>query len=242
MPISHKDKLLFIHIPKNAGKSFEILFGFHDAYHVAPNMRSWPNRAAKLLLNITSSKNASKQLLGIMDKTLALQHTTLQEMILLNLIDEKILNEYLIVAMVRDPFNRAFSLFNHWMYTDNLSESNIEEEFNLFLSKIPDYRASSDHNRASHFRTQVEYLRNLKGLIEGIDILRLEFFKEDIKSFSEKYSYLHLDYNRVKDFKKESNSKLKKMADSPRNRQLVKALFKDDYDFLKEFNIYGNKV
>ena len=76
MPLSHENEVLFIHIPKNGGKSFEIFLDIHHQYNGSPNNRSFLNKVSKFLLNITSNKNAKHQLMGVLDKSFAAQHLT----------------------------------------------------------------------------------------------------------------------------------------------------------------------
>ena len=65
MPLLADQRLIFIHIPKNAGKSIEEYFlGPHG-----PSMgtRTFANRAAKYLLNKTTNEKAKRNLLGSYD-------------------------------------------------------------------------------------------------------------------------------------------------------------------------------
>lgn len=232
MPISHKYKTLFIHIPKNAGKSFEIFLGIHNQYEGAPNSRSFANKVAKYFLNKTTNVNAVKQLIGTGDKSFATQHLTLQEILLANWVDNQTLKQYRRVAIIRDPFDRAFSLYNHHrlVHTPETIES-IEDGFFAFLNQIEGLRNSSDHAIISHFRQQVDYLRDLKGNIDSVAVLRLENLKEDVNSFCERKSLDALK-NKSLPISKESKNDFRDKAKSQRNIDLVYNLFKDDFESL----------
>jgi hypothetical protein len=76
MPIFHKHKLIFIHIPKNAGKSIEA--GFLGRKGPDSGKRSHLNAACKLLMRLTSKPVPQRDLLGSLDYTFAAQHMTLK--------------------------------------------------------------------------------------------------------------------------------------------------------------------
>lgn len=229
MPVSHKHKILFIHIPKNAGKSFEIFLNIHNSYNGSPNSRSKINAGLKYLLRLTSSKDAERTLIGTIDNSYAAQHLTFQEIILGNFLSKEILNSYLKVAIVRDPYDRAFSLFNH-VINNKISDQNVEETFYEFLISIDKYRHSKKHHIACLFRQQIDYLKDTEGDINQINILRLDFLQSDLKLFCLKNS---LQINQQKDIssKIESDYSLKNTAMSYRNRTLIEFYFRDDLRF-----------
>ncbi len=231
MPISHKYKLLFIHIPKNGGKSFEIFFDIHNQYSGSPNSRSLLNRAAKFLLSKSTKKASVQNLMGVIDKSYAAQHLTLQEIILGNWVNNDILERYYKVAIIRDPYDRAFSLFNHWSSNIKSTVESIEQDFFDFLSKIDSYRKSSDHNLASHFKKQVDFLKNLNGEITNIELLHLEKINEDVANFVKK---INLTKEKSLSFpiNKESDNKLRDNSKSERNLEKVYDLFREDYELL----------
>ena len=87
MPISHKDKLIFIHIPKTGGGSIEKtlkIYGTENNGDLKPNLN--------ILYGISNNK--------------VLQHLTLQE--ILEITKNKF-NDYKIFTFVRNPYDRIVS-------------------------------------------------------------------------------------------------------------------------------------
>ncbi|MEP2652774.1 MAG: sulfotransferase family 2 domain-containing protein [Paraglaciecola sp.] len=235
MPIAEKYNVLFIHIPKNAGKTVEIMLGIHGSYKGSPNARSRFNALMKFLLTKSMNKLALCQLIGVIDKSFASQHLTLQEIELNNFIKAETLNSLIKLAIVRDPFDRAFSLFNHWV--KNVDVDCVEEEFYRFLNSIDERRMSEKHSVACHFRNQIDFLRNTKGEYDSVSICRLENLEKDLLDFCDRHGVEVNVASTLKATVFESDSKTKRKAMSSRNGELVFNLFMEDY---KHFNY--NKV
>ena len=83
MPISHDKKLIFVHIPKNAGESVEKALGM---YRGDPKQTMW----------------------GVVGKRTVLQHLTGVEL-RDRIGDEAIWNGYFKFAIVRNPWSKAVS-------------------------------------------------------------------------------------------------------------------------------------
>lgn len=228
MPISDKHKIIFIHIPKNAGKSFEIMLGIHNQYHGSPNSRSKLNAGLKYLLTSSKNKKAEKLLMGVIDKSYAAQHLTLQEMILGNWLNKEQLNEYHRIAIVRDPIDRAYSIFNHT--SRDFDINNVEEKFNSFLNEIPYRRFDQKHSRSCFYRQQIDYLRDLRGDIDSVKLLTLENLHNDWKNICEELGLKELMQTQITS-KIESNNEHRTLALSDRNIKLIEALFLDDLIF-----------
>jgi hypothetical protein len=235
MPYSEKHNILFIHIPKCAGKSFEMYLGIHDSHFGSPNNRSKLNEISKYFLNISSNKRALNTLIGVVDKSFTAQHLTLQEIILGNWLEHNIIENAIKIAIIRDPFERACSLFNHWYIYEpensNKKQENIKSHFSRFLEEIPKFRNSKKHSIVSHFRQQTDYLRNTKGSIESVNLIRLENIELDVKNFCTKYDFQNLLKSKVP-AKKESHIELYDKLRTSENLNLVKKLFSDDYELL----------
>jgi len=120
MPLLNNGRLLFIHVPKNAGKSIEHAFGLSER----SGSRSLLNKFAKLLLNKTSNDSARNQLHGSYDYTFSSQHFTFKEIVNLGLLDLNALNNITTLSVVRNPYDRAVSSVLHYHY-NNIAENGI---------------------------------------------------------------------------------------------------------------------
>jgi hypothetical protein len=179
MPYSIKHNVIFIHIPKCAGKSFEVAVGIASKEEVSQyKWRSKINRLGKLILKKSYDSKALPRLWGVHDLTLALQHLTYTEIELLNLMSSELLSNALKVAIVRNPYDRAVSSFLH-----------MGKDYDSFLDFLQRYYTSPnrDHNALAHKRLQVDYLRDKKGDIVVDNIIKFESLNEDFENFKLKY-------------------------------------------------------
>jgi hypothetical protein len=181
MPYSKELNTLFIHIPKCAGKSFEVAIGvISKSESQNYKWRSFINRASKFILGKTRDKNSLPRLWGTFDISIALQHLTYTEIELLGLLSQKTINDSIKVAIVRNSYDRAVSSYLHM--GGDLS-------FKDFVKSYYDSEGR-DHNDLAHKRTQLDYLRNKKGEIIVDNILRFEHLNDDFELFKEKYSLI----------------------------------------------------
>ncbi|AUS05843.1 sulfotransferase family 2 domain-containing protein [Pseudotamlana carrageenivorans] len=221
MPYSKKHNTLFIHIPKCAGKSFEVALGITSKREVNKyKWRSNINRFGKLILKKTLDKKALPRLWGVHDITLAMQHLTYAEIELLNLIDTETLNNSIKVAIVRNPYDRAVSSYHH-----------MGQGYNSFLDFLQNYYAapSRDHNALAHKRPQIDFLRDKEGNIVVENLIRFENLQEDFKTFKKNYNIKTAEIPHIGQQRKESsyinfyNSETKK---------LVEEIFNSDFKLL----------
>lgn len=165
MPYFPDQKLLFIHIPKNAGKSVEMALGLDktlsDLYRLG--RRGIANRAAVLLQRLTAPSQARRRLHGVLDVTLTAQHLTFQEIRLLNLAPAEGVRSF---AVIRDPFERAVSTFLHVGNRDGGGGPEAFEDFCLRWFDLP----HPDHNLMALSRRQIDFVRDCDGRI-GVDRL-----------------------------------------------------------------------
>ena len=92
MPLSHKYKTIFVHIPKNAGESIEKtldMYGLKD-------------------------KDPKKKLWGTVNNKVVLQHLTANQLKNFYL-TKSIWNSYFKFAVIRNPFSKAVSEFNWFL-------------------------------------------------------------------------------------------------------------------------------
>lgn len=176
MPIIDKYHLIFIHIPKNAGKSIEdALMGVGAS---RKGRRTNLNRAAKYLEKITEDKKVKETLIGSLDYTLCTQHLTYQEIEILRLTTPDKLSTYKKFAVIRNPYDRIISTIMHF-YRNEKIESSID--FQAFLQKWLS-KEPKDHNQIAHRRTQTEFLTGKEKLLD-CEIIQFENINTDFELF-----------------------------------------------------------
>lgn len=186
MPILHNKKLLFIHIPKNAGRSIEAYFNFNKhAPSLKSQWRSPLNGFAKALLNLTRDRNSKLTLYGVIDIGLTAQHLTYQEIELFRFLPPTELRQYFSFAIVRNPWDRAVSIYRH-MRRDKTEPESIES-FSSFLQDFfttPHIR----HNDLSFRRQQYEFVRNCDGSLSLSKIIRFENLSNEIPTIASRFN------------------------------------------------------
>lgn len=226
MPYSSKHNLIFIHIPKCAGKSFEVALDIATKQEVSQyKWRSNINRLGKLILKKTYDRKALTRLWGVHDITLALQHLTYAEIELLNLLDATILQKAIKVAIVRNPYDRAVSSYLH-----------MGENYVDFLDFLKQYYMASnrDHNALAHKRSQVDFLRDKKGIFAMDYVIRFENLHEDFEDFKVKFG-IHSD--KLPHIGKQKNKKDYMDYYNEETKKIVDELFKEDFELLKSLKI-----
>lgn len=128
--IDHKNKLIFIHIPKCGGSSFEIYFNKKSKRYDVPNY---------------------KNLIGWCPKRkIHLQHATAKQLLELDLIDENIWNSYTKISIIRNPYSRALSDYIWLMSSTGIRDSFInyilkKGKFSEILNNISNFNYRGDH-------------------------------------------------------------------------------------------------
>lgn len=219
MPINTEEKLLFIHIPKNAGKYICDRFNMSDFPYERRNQknRSLLSQIAKSILILDKNQEYSrKKLRGILDVGFVTQHLTLIEMEFLGLISGDI-GKYTKFTSVRSPYTRIESLFRHHINPKNWSQESFEEFSNSFPKNE---KFECGHNLNSHKHLQTDFLINSKGnLNENINIIKFENIEKDLKDFEEKF---YITKNR-----KINNQKIKiKNSSLKLSKKVIKAVNK----------------
>lgn len=138
--ISHKHKIIFIHIPKCAGSSIEKFFGMSKISH------KW-DKTNRLYLKGWDSIHK-----------MHLQHAKASDLLDKKLIQEKVWDEYYKFTFVRNPWDRAYSDYL-WMQKDRKLEGSFEDYIlkrGVFEKHLTDVQ--SKHNRADHLFPQHEFV------------------------------------------------------------------------------------
>jgi hypothetical protein len=174
MAYDRSQNLLFIHIPKNAGKSIE------HALDIVPkqmidrpgSLRSSLNGLLKKIHYLTNSRVPAEKLFGPLDIVLCSQHLSYQEIENLRLISAAELESARKFAVVRNPFDRAISVY-HMFH----SETDIERFKKFWTCEVD--QETQDHVRSVFFRPQFSFLCDQFGQLSVEHILRFENLGEE---------------------------------------------------------------
>lgn len=223
--VSHKHKIIFIHIPKCAGSSIR------DFYFDKPNL-NWREPNYELLYGWCPKRK------------IHLQHATSKQLLELDLITETIWNEYFKFTFTRNPYDRAYSDYL-WIQKDQ----NLKGSFKDYITRSGAFKKTlSDYSvkdyRGDHLLNQVDFF-DLSGRFKMDFIGRFESLNEDIfdlnaklgiskefnihtkKSTSRKPHYSHFYTNTKmrlveKYFKKDINSLNYDFEDERKGIQTIK--------------------
>ena len=180
MPYLPEFESIFIHIPKNAGRSIEASL-LPSGIDPDSGSRGLVNRAARFILNASGNKIPPRYLMGTLDVVLASQHLTLAEIRLLNLLPLKVLDSSFKFSVVRNPYDRALSSIFHFNPYLPRSVQAVEEALHEWI-----YMDCRDHNVLAHRRRQIEFVRDIDGSISMDFLLRFERINEDFEVLCEK--------------------------------------------------------
>ena len=134
--ISHKHKVIFIHIPKCAGSSIETAFG----------------------INVNDNKLDKENLFGWDNKNkLYLQHATPQELIDLNLITQEQWDSYYKFIIVRNTWDKVMSDFFWFKATKNF-KGNLRDYLNAKNGFLKFMVKGEISYRGDHLTPQVDYM------------------------------------------------------------------------------------
>ena len=176
MPKFAKHGLLFVHIPKNAGRSIEAAL-LRKAGTPADGRRSLASRVGKALTTYGRSSFADEYLIGTIDHSFAAQHLTYAEMQILGVLDRAQNKALKPFCVVRNPYDRAISSVIHFCCADASAPSD-PAEFERMLEGWLN-RQVEDHNSRSHRRPQRDFVIDQYGTVVVDEVLRFETLGDD---------------------------------------------------------------
>lgn len=219
MPILNDGKLLFVHIPKNAGKTIEYSF-LNDFGRLG--RRSPLNRFLTLASRLTASSDAKKFLHGTVDQALCSQHLTFQEIQLLNLVPNARLEAMVKFAVIRDPRSRSISSYRHFYP----AEVPTADSFARFLSEWYD-SPSADHNECAHKRSQRAFVVDCAGLVAIPNLLRFENLHLEFEVFCDAHGF---SAPQLPEKRPTSADSLSDRLLNKRNKAQIETKFRDDFE------------
>lgn len=196
MPRDHQRKLIYIHIPKNAGKYVEDRYGLSAFPGSGGNQpgRSFWGKLGRVCyrLDWKSQSLAVQRLAGVLDMALCASHLSLAEMQLLGFIPTR-LDDFSILVTVRNPYTRLKSLYYNHCH-DSRFLPLTQENFECFAEIWPitpealaltKYEKDAwKHHRLVFRRKQADFIRTVDGDIpSNLFIARVENIEHDLLSF-----------------------------------------------------------
>lgn len=204
MAISEEKNLVFVHIPKNAGKSVTTALNIFDLSKSKKNRKRVQrnfigNIGRYFSQHANQSSLISSPKMGMYDYPLYMGHCTLQEMISLRLSSIDFFKNAIKFSVVRNPFSRTHSLFNHWCKEKYSNKNEASIIFSKFINDIENVRnhgriddntplGKCRHNMISHFNLQTEYLKTNIPDISVDYILQYEKLSDALKTFIQSMS------------------------------------------------------
>lgn len=157
MPICHKRKFIFFHIPRCGGTSLQLYFNFHKPQH------------------LYGARNSG-------DQVVTLHHLTATELKLAGLIDDETLESYFKFTIIRDPFDRMASDYIWQQDHDTHNEfSELSfDDYLQFAEHVMDNGLYFQKKHYDHFKPMIMYCVDEDQLLVD-DILLLEDISTDIK-------------------------------------------------------------
>lgn len=236
MPYFPKYNALFIHIPKNAGRSIENMLFPHGVVSTS-GKRSRSNRLAHYLQSVTDNPLAVDYLVGTRDISLSAQHLTLVEIEMMGLAPAPADNRPFTFCVVRNPYERAISSVLHFrtrfadLYTLDTKPTpgQIEVALDVWARLVP-----ANHNHRAHRRPQADFVFNRQTANAMDMVLRFENLTQDFARLTEALGVPDIALPWVG----KSSTKHKDYAAlfTPRAREIVENIYAADlelfgYDF-----------
>lgn len=169
MPISHKLKAIFIHIPKNAGSSIERTLDIWDKKNTPDN----------------------EKLYGIINYKTVLQHLTAKELKLR--VSRNIWRNYFKFAVVRNPWSRAVSEYNWYLRFGPLVT--FHEWVGSLRHRLK-INSTINIDEIGHNIEQHKFIYDVRGKLLVDKVIRFENLKDEFKTICEKNSW---DLNLIHD-------------------------------------------
>ncbi|UZR99501.1 sulfotransferase family 2 domain-containing protein [Chondrinema litorale] len=206
--ISHKHKVIFIHIPKCAGSSVESYFGVKPFNWEEPNYE-----------NLTG---------WCPERKIHLHHATASQLLDLELVSKETWDEYYKFTIVRNPWSRAMSDY-YWVQKD----CKVRGTFSSFINKHAPFKKhltyppKNKHFRGDHLYPQSSYLKCKDGNLLVDDIIKFENLRQGFEGICEK---LNLPSSKLPHKKKRSKKRFEHYSHffCRKKHRLISEKYKED--------------
>lgn len=199
MPFLKEKNLIFIHIPKNAGKFIEDRYLMSDFPNSEANQgnRTIISNIARAFLKLDEDSQIFAKTHGrrMFDIGLVAQHLTLIEMQLYGLVPRDLF-ELKVLASVRSPYSRALSLYCNVVNQNNWNQNDFEEFCGNWTK---DFNLNYRHIKLCQKRLQVDFLMDIDGNInQNINLVHVENLMEELKVFERENNLQVINYEKRK--------------------------------------------
>lgn len=188
MPLFPDHNALFIHIPKNAGRSIEAAL-FPSGVQSSSGKRRFVNKVAHVMQERTRNLVADQFLVGTRDIALSAQHLTIAEIELLGLLPKSAEGRPFTFCVVRNPYDRAVSSVLHFRnkvsalshISDRPTPPEIERALEVW-AELP----QDNHNHRAHRRPQADFVFDRQTRNAMDMVMRFERIERDFAELVER--------------------------------------------------------
>lgn len=205
--ISHKHKCIFVHIPKCAGTSIEML--------LEPDV-------------MVNTPLGRKHLFGIDDSPpsgpIVLQHLTADQV--KNRIENHVYNEYFKFTFVRNPYAKCFSEYQWWLDHGATSKISFKE---WLVNHLKPYMGFDTFMFYGHNKPQHEFIYNNHGKLLVDYVGRVENLQNDLNHICDQ---LQIDYFKTSwDQRSKKDSSQYHQYYDDESREIVEHIYKKDFEY-----------
>lgn len=165
MPISHRLKVLFIHIPRTGGHSLERALEMRDSERIG---------------QLCEDRHA---LFGINDKERALHHYSLAELVSEKLLTKHQLDNYFKFSFVRNPWDKMVSEY----FWRGCKQDGQSISFDEFIIKFLQHNVATQDLYSDHYQAQHKFIMDSNGSVAVDFVGRFENLSNDFAQMCQKY-------------------------------------------------------
>ena len=234
MPFFPDKKILFVHIPKNAGSSVLTFLGgcsdweLNNQPRVYPPSRSLRSRLKSFLLlkSPASVQKQSAYLYGTGLGSYNLQHATFSEIISLGLLAPSDLHQLLIFCVTRNPYDRVKSIYNYWKFHSVYS-------FDEFCSKVVSlearrYEHNLTHVMRTHLRPQIDFVHVDGSLPDQLEVIEFKQLSAYLDKLGQELYGINYAYSSLPRVNKSSDMSHFEMSEFARS--IIRSTYSRDFD------------
>lgn len=231
MPYFEEHKILFIHIPKNAGMYIEKVLGIPKEIvnYAQPTSKKTlyqklRGQAVKVKSQLCANKVRKdlekKYLYGQFAGPYIFQHASLSEIVSYRMLDKETIENSKILAVHRNPIDRAISIYKYWGLYKRVS-------FDDFCSGyiLNPKNAIDNFGLLVHLKPQASFVDSSSGYFKRVNWISFENFNFDMNDFFIKNNI----HNKL--YEEKINASSNKSFDiSKGSEDIIREVYSDDFE------------